>query len=128
MIRKVAAVYSFLIGVSVLGMWSMIILTGGITEGSIEISFHLASEFLMAFLLLISSIGLIKKEIYGRKVFLISNGMLIYSALNAAGYYGQRNNFTMLCIFIAILGTSSVFLILGLTKTKFLSSIKEKLS
>jgi len=48
MIRKIAAVYSILIGISVLCMWGMIILTGGIIEGPIQISFHLVSEFLMA--------------------------------------------------------------------------------
>jgi hypothetical protein len=116
MIRKVAAVFSILIAISLLGMWGMIILTGGITEGSIEISFHLVSEFLMAFLLLIGGIGLLREKVYGTKVFLISNGMLTYSVLNAAGYYGQRNNFVMLSIFIAILIISSVFLISGLVK------------
>jgi hypothetical protein len=37
LLRKVAAVYSIVVGISVLGLWSMIILTGGITEGPIEI-------------------------------------------------------------------------------------------
>jgi hypothetical protein len=118
MIRKVAAVYSILIGVSVLSMWGLIILTDGITEGSIEISFHLVSEFSMAILLIISGIGLIMNKMYGKKLFLISNGMLIYSVLNAAGYYGQRNNFAMLSMFTVIFIISSGFIIHGLTRKK----------
>lgn len=116
MIKKVATVYSIFIGISLFGMWSMIILTGGITEGLIEISFHLVSEFLMAILLIVGGIGLLRGKMYGKKVFLISNGMLIYSVLNAAGYYGQRMNFAMLCMFMVFLIISSVFLILGLIR------------
>lgn len=107
MFRKITAVYSIVIGISVLGMWSMIILTGGITEGAIEISFHLLSEFLMAILLIISGIGLLRGKTSGRKLFLISNGMLIYSVLNAAGYYGQSRNIAMTIMFLAIFIISS---------------------
>lgn len=119
MIRKVGSVYSIVTGISVLGFWSMVILTGGIAEGPIEISFHLASEFLMAILLIISGIGLLTGKTYGKKVFLISNGMLIYSVLNAAGYYGQRSNFAMSCMFSAIFIISTIFLILGLIRKTF---------
>jgi hypothetical protein len=97
MIRKAAGFYSIIIGVSVLGMWSATLLTGGISEGPIEIAFHLASEFLMAILLLISGIALLRGKTYGEKAFLVSNGMLIYSVLNAAGYFWQRNDFIMPC-------------------------------
>ena len=37
MLKKVSAVYSIFTGISVIGMWTMIILTGGIAEGMIEI-------------------------------------------------------------------------------------------
>ena len=86
MLKKVTAFYAIVIGISMLGMWSMIILTGGIIEGPVEVSFHLVSEFLTAILLLISGIGLLRGNTKGRELFLISNGMLIYSVLNAAGY------------------------------------------
>lgn len=110
--RKVKAVYSSIIGLSIMGMWIMIILTGGIAEGLIEISFHLVSEFLMALLLLLSGIGLLRDKLYGEKIFLISNGMLIYSVLNAAGYYGQRNNYVAMSMFTVILVISSIFLLI----------------
>ncbi len=58
MFRKIAAVYSIII--FILGMWSMIILTGKITEGPVEILFHLASKFPMAILLLLNGIGLLR--------------------------------------------------------------------
>lgn len=111
MFRKITAVYSIIIGISVLGMWSMTILTGGIEEGPVEISFHLASEFLMAILLLIGGIESLRGKTYGRKLFLISNGMLIYSVLNAAGYFGQRGNIPMMIMFLAIFIISSGLLL-----------------
>lgn len=123
MARKVFAGYSILVGVCMLGMWSMILLTGGVSEGTIEISLHLVSEFLTAILLLISGICVLKNKVYGNKLSLISNGMLIYSVLNAAGYYGQRGNLPMLCMFTIIFIISTSFLVLELIKRE-VSSIK----
>jgi hypothetical protein len=89
----------------------MTLLTGGISEKPIEISLHLISEFSMAVLLLISGISILRDKKYGRTIFLISNGMLIYSVMNAAGYYGQRNNFIMVGMFSIIFVISSIFLL-----------------
>lgn len=111
MLRRITAFYAIVISISIIGMWSMIILAGGIIEGPVEISFHLVSEFLMAILLLISGIGLLRGNTKGRKLFLISNGMLIYSVLNAAGYYGQSKNIAMTIMFSAIFIISSGLLL-----------------
>lgn len=116
MIKKAAAFYSIFIGISVMGMWCMILLSNGTTEGLIEIFFHLFSEFLMAVLLLLGGIGLLKERNYGKTVFFISNGMLVYSVLNAAGHYGQRGSFIMTGMFMLFFITSSVFLILSIVK------------
>jgi len=121
MLKRFSAIYSIFIGISVLGMWSMIILTGGITEGLIEISFHLFSEFLMSILLIIGGIGLLRNKVYGKNIFLISNSMLIYSVLNAAGYYGEKSDFIMLFMFLAFFIISSFLIILELLKGKIFS-------
>jgi hypothetical protein len=114
--KKVAAFYSIFIGICISGMWIMILLNEGISEGTIEISFHLFSEFLMAILLIIAGFDILRNRIYGKKVFLISHSMLVYSVLNAAGYYGQRSNYIMMGMFIVFLIISSVFLIQSLKK------------
>ena len=111
MFRKIAAIYSIVISISVLGMWTMTLLTGDITEGPVEISLHLAAEFLMAILLLACGIGLLTGKTYARKLFLVSNGMLIYSVLNAAGYFGQRGNLPAMIMFLVLFIISSVFLV-----------------
>ncbi len=120
MFRKRTANYCFLIGLSVLSMWIVTILKEGIAEGPIEISFHLASEFLMAILLLITGIGLLMGKTYAWKLFLVSNGMLIYSVLNAAGYFGQRGNIPAMIMFLILFIISSGFLV----KAMFYSSEK----
>ena len=52
-----------------------------------------------------------------KKFSAISNGMLIYSVLNAAGDHGQRGDFIMAGMFITIFIISPLFLILGLDST-----------
>ncbi|KJS71280.1 MAG: hypothetical protein JL56_15530 [Desulfotomaculum sp. BICA1-6] len=116
MIRKISAIYSFVIGISIVGMWCMILLTEGTPEGPLEITFHLISEFLMAGLLIASGYILLGLKTYGAKVFMVAHGMLIYSVLNAAGYYGQRGNIGMTSMFIFIFIVSSVLIVLGFIK------------
>lgn len=112
MLRKIIAVYSLVIGISIIGLWVMLMLTGEITEGKFEISFHITSEFIMAITLLIAGYGLLKGKIFARSVFLISNGMLIYSVLNAAGYYGESKDFIMMFMFLLILLISILSLLI----------------
>ncbi len=111
MLKKVKAIYSIVISISVIGMWGMTILTGGIVEGLFEVSFHLASEFLMAILLLLGGIGLLRGKAYGKKLYILSNGMLIYSVLNAAGYFGERDNVASTVMFLLILLITSLLLL-----------------
>lgn len=116
MIKRIAAFYSIFAGISIMGMWCMILLSSTIPEGPVEMSFHLFSEFLMAVLLLIGGIGMLKGIAYGRKLFLVSNGMLIYSVLNAAGYYGQSSNYAMTGMFMVFFAVSTVLLIICLAR------------
>ncbi len=58
---KIVGYYSIFIGISVMVMWTLILLTGQPPEGKTELSFHVFSEFLMALLCLGSGILLLKK-------------------------------------------------------------------
>lgn len=116
MIRKIYGIYSIIIGISILGMWSMIILTEGTTEGITELAFHLISEILMAILLIVSGLYLLKGKVNGGKVLMLAQGMLIYSVLNAAGYYGQRGNNGMTFMFIIIFIISCILTIINIRR------------
>jgi len=109
---KIIGYYSIFIGVSVIAMWTMILLTETPQEGKTELSFHLVSEFLMALLCLVSGILLLRKNVISRLLNLLGLGMVIYSVLNAAGYYGERNEIPMMIMFIvsSILTLIAIFL------------------
>jgi hypothetical protein len=60
-IRKIAVIYSIIIGVAMIGMWLSLIVTNQVSEINTEpirISYHLIGEFLTAILLLIGGFGL----------------------------------------------------------------------
>jgi len=68
MLRKISAIYSIIIGISVLGMWCLILLSEGVPEGTFEITFHLFSEFLMANLLIAGGYMSLRLKTNGGKV------------------------------------------------------------
>ena len=111
---KIVAYYSIFIGISVIAMWTMILLTETPPEGKTELSFHLFSEFLMALLCLVSGILLLRKKPISRWLNILGLGMVIYSVLNAAGYYGEKNEIPMMIMFIVLLILTSVAIFLHL--------------
>lgn len=111
---RIIAYYSIFIGISVLAMWTMILLTETPPEGKTELSFHLTSEFLMALLCLVSGLLMIKNKPASRLLNILGLGMVIYSVLNAAGYYGEKNETPMMIMFIVLFILTSVAILLHL--------------
>jgi hypothetical protein len=111
---KIIGYYSIFIGISVIAMWIMILLTETPPEGKTELSLHLFSEFLMAFLCLVSGILLLRKKPISRLLNIMGLGMVIYSVLNAAGYYGEKNEIPMMIMFIVLLILTTVAIFLHL--------------
>ena len=107
--KKIVAYYSILIGIAVISTWIMILHNQEIPEGRIEMSYHLVSEFIMAFLCITSGIMMIFNYKKAKYFNVLSHGMVIYSMLNAAGYYGENSNkimmvfFSILCIFSSLI-------------------------
>jgi hypothetical protein len=93
-------------------MWTIILLKQEIAEGKIEMFYHLFSEFLMAVLYVISGILLLFKNKKAKLLNILGLGMVIYSVLNAAGYYGERENVPMQVMFtiLFLLSTSAIYL------------------
>lgn len=98
-------------------MWIMILLNQDISEGKIELSFHLFSEFLMALLSLLSGILLLKNKLFAKSMNILGLGMVIYSILNAAGYYGERSEYSMLIMFLILFILTSTAILLHFKKT-----------
>ena len=65
---KAGAVFSILVGVSILGMWVVLLSTGQVSEtktGPTAISFHLVSEFLTTVTLIIGGLGTLTHREWG---------------------------------------------------------------
>lgn len=119
--RKIMGVYSILIGVLIIGFWIMLLGTDNVPEletEPISIYFHLVVEFLMGVLLLISGVALLKNWIWGKSMFILANGLLIYSVINSAGYFANTNEWAMVVMFFVILIFSSVFTLNLIIKNK----------
>lgn len=113
---KIVAYYSIFIGISVIAMWIMILLTETPPEGKTELSFHLLSEFLMALLCIGSGILLLINRPMSRLLNMLGLGMVIYSVLNAAGYYGEKNEMPMMILFIVLLIFTTLAIFLSFEK------------
>jgi hypothetical protein len=101
-IRKIAAIYSILVGIAMIGMWLSLIATNQVPEINdepIRITYHLIGEYLTAIMLLIGGFGLLTNRGWGFHVFLISMGMLLYTVIVSAGYYGQKEDMIMVGVF-----------------------------
>jgi hypothetical protein len=108
---KIVGYYSIFISVAIIGYWIMTLTTGAYQEGKIEISFHVFSEILMALTCLISGILLIMNKNIGGKINIIGLSMILYSVLNAAGYFGERNEWSLTAMFVSLFVVTSVMLV-----------------
>ncbi|MFB6319499.1 hypothetical protein [Saccharicrinis sp. FJH54] len=117
MIKKIIGIYSVFLGVSIIAMWTMILSTDGTTEGNTEITFHLASEFTMALLCVIGGIMLLKSMRHSKEISILGHGMVLYSVINAAGYYGERGDLHINVMFLTILSLSTVTLFISIKKS-----------
>lgn len=109
---KVKGFYGVLIGISIIGLWVMLYVTGSIPEletEPISIYFHLVAEVLMGLLMVISGIALIIKKRWGKPLYLLANGLVIYSVINSSGYYANMGNWSMVVMFGIIFILSSYF-------------------
>jgi lipopolysaccharide export LptBFGC system permease protein LptF len=95
-------------------MWLMILKNGSVPEGRTELSFHLFSEFLMASACIVGGILLLRRNSLGKPVCSIGLGMVLYSVLNAGGYYGELGNTPMMIMFIFLFVLSMVALLINL--------------
>ena len=101
-VRKIASLYSIVIGIAMICMWSVFLVTNQVPElktAPLKISYHLLAEFLTAILLLIGGSGLFTKKVWGFHLYLISLGMLLYTVIVSAGYYVNLGDMIMVSMF-----------------------------
>lgn len=99
---RIIGYYSIFLGISVLTMWIKILLNETIPEGKTEMSFHLFSEFLMASICLSSGLLLVIFKYKGLKSNIMAHSMIVYSLINAMGYYAERDEKSTIVLFIIL--------------------------
>lgn len=112
-----ASIFAIFVGFSMLGLWLMLYLRRQIPELTSEpyrILFHIAGEILTALLLIVGGIGLWAGTPWGSWIYLVSIGMLFYTAIVSPGYYAQKGQWAMVGMFgvVFILGVVSLVAVL----------------
>ena len=109
--------YSIILGISIFTLWIMILTGEGMPEGRIESTFHLISEFIMASICIFGGILSLKGLKYSTPLLISGNAMVVYSVLNAAGYYGQNSGLVMTIPFIVMALVSGFIIIYYILKS-----------
>ena len=118
-IKKIAAVYSIIIGVSMIGMWTVFYVTGGIPELYTEpakITMHLIAEFVTAIALILGGFGLISNRKWAFQTYLLSMGMLMYTLIVSPGYYIQSGDFIFVAMFAVFIILAIIFITISYLK------------
>lgn len=114
-IRTTAAAFAIFIGIAMIGMWAILLLAGQVPEWSgrpIETTIHLTAEIITALFLVASGAGLVTRQKWARDVYLFSMGLLMYSVIQAAGYYIQRGQLTFVGMFAVFALLAMMFTVL----------------
>lgn len=122
---KLASVYSMIIGIAMLCMWTVFVLTGQVPELSttpIQVSLHIIGEVATALALLIGGYGVWTNKKWGLQAYMLSMGMLLYTLIVSPGYYAQLGNVVMVGMFTVFFIFAMIFVILSfIRKAEFLA-------
>jgi hypothetical protein len=126
--KKAIAIYSIIVGSAVPVLWSLILLGGNIHEGTVELGFHLYSEFLMTIICLMGGILLLRSKPLALDIALIGHAMVIYSAINTAGYYGGKgeNGIMVMLIILFMFSVISLIFIVNLLTEQELRAMENE--
>lgn len=102
----ISGIYAIIIGIGIIGLWSMLLLTNQVPELETEpiaIKFHITAEIIMGTLSLLSGIFLVFGIPWAHYLFILAMGLVIYAVINSAGYYGQKKQWIFVVMFGIIL-------------------------
>jgi hypothetical protein len=125
MLRKVISIYSIVMGISMISMWTMFYFTGGIPELSTEpasIIMHMIAEYATAIGLITAGYGLLAFKRWGYDIYLLSTGALIYTLIQSPGYYLQQGVLGFVIMFTVFMIITVVLLVKMLRKIEACSN------
>jgi hypothetical protein len=103
---KFAAWYGIVVGALMLAMWGFFLSAGLVPElatAPYEIALHLAGELATAIALIVAGIALLKHAPWGRTLYFIAAGMLLYTLIVSPGYYAQLGQWAFVGMFVLLL-------------------------
>jgi len=118
-IKRLAAYFAIFVGISIIGVWTMLYVTGSIPELNTEpirIWMHLIAEMTTGIVLILGAYGLLRNKRWGYNTYLISMGMLIYTLIISPGYYAEKGNYLFVSIFIIMAFLAIILIIASLIK------------
>jgi hypothetical protein len=118
-IQRLASIYSIFVGISMIGLWVMLLSTGQVPELTTEpyrIMSHILAEVVTAGLLLVAGFGLFARKTWGLKIFLFSQGGLFYTLIASPGYYIQLGSAPMVVMFGTLMVITLIFIGLVIRK------------
>jgi hypothetical protein len=101
-----SAIFAVVVGLGMIGQWSLSYLSNQIPEledEPIRIGFHLAAEIVTALSLIVSGIALMAGVGWAGSAYLVSIGMLFYTAIVSPGYFAQKGEWKWLGIFAVLI-------------------------
>ena len=99
---KTLGVFSILMGLTMIGWWSMLLATDQmpeLTTAPLTAALHLAAEFLTALSLLTGGIGTLRGTWWAQSVSTLSLGMLLYAVVQASGYSADHGQTGLVVVF-----------------------------
>jgi len=106
-----AALYAVAVGTLMIGQWIFLLATRQVPElktGPASIALHLAAEFSTAVMLICGGFALLAKRPWGRQVFPVAMGMLLYTLIASPGYFAQRRAWAAVVMFAALFALALV--------------------
>ena len=107
--RKASAGFTILVGLFMMGMWSMLVLTNQVPyldTPQVEIKLHILTEMLTAVMLIVGGVSVLRGWDKLTNIHYVSQGMLIYAIINSSGYYIDMGETAMAVMFgVLLIGT-----------------------
>jgi hypothetical protein len=100
-----AGLYAVAVGALMIGQWIFFLAMKQVPElktGLARIAFHLAAELLTAVTLICGGFGVLRRSAWGRQVFPVAMGMLLYTLIASPGYFAQRRAWPFVAMFAVL--------------------------
>lgn len=114
-LKKVAAIYSFLTGISMFVVWGIYFAAGkvmGVEPEPLGLSFHIAAELMTGATMIVAGLGLFGGRPWAPGAYFMGLGMMIYAVVNAPGLYIGKGWFIM-AVFASSFVCAAIFSAIG---------------